>query len=297
MLIGILGLGSIGSRHGRNLMTLGHQVIAHDPNILSAPREQVIKEADAVLICSPTKQHVPDFMDVAEAGKHIFMEKPFAFDAPPSYLSGYMRGVYHRYGGNLVVATGFMLRFHPRVMAVKKLIDEGKFGTITEAEFRVLQHNDKPDYMRDGVIRNWASHELDLARHLLGNLEVEYCHTILGSAQERAALIGLHSIEYGGDVSVEADYITKPEVRGFTILGNGQRKAISVDLVMEEKAWDQVYLDEMKAFLAAIDGKDPGPLASAVDGIAVHQLVMDAREKAGLKDDQQTQGNVPVRAV
>jgi hypothetical protein len=41
----------------------------------------------------------------------------------------------------------------------------------------------------------------------------------------------------------------------------------------------------MSAFLGAVDGKDPGPLADGYDGVAALQLVMDAREKAGLKDD------------
>ena len=58
---------------------------------------------------------------------------------------------------------------------------------------------------------------------------------------------------------------------------------LSINLVRDN--WDQVYLDELAAFLRVIDGGDPGPLADGYDGVAALQLVMDAREKAGLKDD------------
>jgi lactate dehydrogenase-like 2-hydroxyacid dehydrogenase len=63
MRIGILGYGSIGSRHGRNLTALGHKIIIHDPSMAdSLPKGVVIEKSDAVVIASPTSEHLNDML-------------------------------------------------------------------------------------------------------------------------------------------------------------------------------------------------------------------------------------------
>jgi len=305
MLVGVLGLGSIGDRHARNLMNLGHQVVFHDPVVLgSMERDQVIKMSDAVIVCTPTKQHGRDLCDVLDARKHVLVEKPIGYDCPP-YIAGYIMGARSE-KPDLVVATGFNLRFHHCVKKVKQLIDGGFIGDLKEADFRVLQKNNKPEYLRDGVIRNWASHEIDLARHLLGNLHVELCNVnMLGptSKQDVSAYIQMVALDMNeASVSVSADYLKHPEDRGFSI--RSEDNMILCDLVKREVSWgpawdfsgkedheakftdtfDENYIDEMKAFINAIEGKDRGPLADGSDGVAALQIVMDARKKAGLDD-------------
>lgn len=292
MLIGILGFGSIGMRHGRNLMDIGHQVVFHDPGVLgSIDRDVLIREADAVIICTPTIQHARDLCDVVSSKKHVLVEKPIGYDCPP-YISGLIMG--GKMGRkDLVVATGFMCRFHPEVQRAKSQIDAGFFGKIGTCQFYVLQKNSKPEYLRDGVIRNWASHELDIARHLLGNLHVEEASvgtTSVGTVrnsteyQDISMMAILRGIERENEVHVRADYITNPEIREFEIVGSDAFRTFN--LVQGQAVWDQTYVDELKAFINAIDGKDPGPLADGIDGVAALQLVMDIREKAGLEDEQ-----------
>ena len=287
MLIGILGFGSIGMRHGRNLMDLGHQVAFHDPGVLgSIDRDVLIREADAVIICTPTIRHAHDLCDVLQARKHVLIEKPIGYDCPP-FISGLIMGA-RSAAKSLIVATGFMCRFHPEVQRAKSQIDAGFFGKIGTCQFNVLQKNSQVQYLRDGVIRNWASHELDIARHLLGNLHVEEVsvgmNAINGRGQDISMLAILRGIERENEVHVRADYITNPEIREFEIVGSDAHRRF--DLVQGQAVWDRTYVDELKAFINAIDGKDPGPLADGADGVAALQLVMDIREKAGLEDEQ-----------
>lgn len=276
MLVGILGLGSIGTRHARNLMTLGHQVIAYDPQQLSMRRDDVIREADAVIIASPTKEHARDLADVLVARKHVFVEKPIGYDSPP-FIAGLIMGA-RSVKRDLVVATGFMCRFHPEVILAKKMLEDGYFGNIVGGVFTVLQLNTKPAYLRDGVIRNFACHEIDIARHLLGDLCVEDCSAFTHDNQDVSTLIQTTAIEHEAPIQIAANYLTIPELRKFEI--NGSKKSKRFNLV--RKDWDQVYLDEMSAFLRVVDGGDPGPLADGADGVAALQVVMDARAKAGL---------------
>ena len=80
----ILGCGSIGKRHLRNLLAVGvnaNNIIAVDPredrlnevkalgvNKFSQSYEKVIEEnkIDAALICSPTNMHIKQGMDLAK---------------------------------------------------------------------------------------------------------------------------------------------------------------------------------------------------------------------------------------
>jgi predicted dehydrogenase len=302
MLVGILGFGSIGMRHGRNLMDLGHQVIFHDPDVLgSVNRDWLIEQSDAVIIATPTKIHGPDLMDVLQAGKHVLVEKPIGYDCPP-FIAGLITGAKTK-KKDLVIATGFNLRFHDCVKKAKELVDSGLLGKVQGADFVVRQRNDKPAYLRDGVIRNWASHEIDLARHLLGNIYVEGCRTCSTDGNDETAVMDLIAIDADeASVRLIADYLTSPEVRKFTI--EGSDGVIVCDLVKREVGWglgwddfsgkkdhqyiaadsfDDNYVDELRAFFNAIEGKDAGPLADGYDGVAALQVVMDAREKAGLK--------------
>src|SRR6202140_2980841 len=117
--LGILGYaGSIGSRHGKNLMYLGHQVIGYDPAIPGKhTREQVLTESDAVIICTPTRNHFVDMVDAY--GKHVFVEKPIAFDAPAPAIRGFCHG---KSSAGQIVAVGNNLRFHHCVLETKRML-------------------------------------------------------------------------------------------------------------------------------------------------------------------------------
>ena len=76
--IGVIGLGSIGARHARNLKTLGYRVIGHDPvieltkdGVLYCPKaETVFASADAIIIAGPTELHSAHIL--AARGKPTF---------------------------------------------------------------------------------------------------------------------------------------------------------------------------------------------------------------------------------
>jgi len=270
VLIGILGFGSIGMRHGRNLMDIGHQVVFHDPGVLgSIDRDVLIREADAVIICTPTIRHALDLCDVLQARKHVLVEKPIGYDCPP-YISGLIMGARSAAKG-LVVATGFMCRFHPEVQRAKRQIDAGFFGKIGTCQFDVLQKNSQAQYLRDGVIRNWASHELDLARHLLGNLYVEEVSACTDRNNQDVSMMAvLCGIERENKVYVRADYITAPEIREFEIVGSDAHRRF--DLVQGQAVWDKTYVDELKAFIDAKRTPLPPTAGEAENGFRKFML-------------------------
>src|SRR5690242_3290965 len=106
MNIEVIGMGSIGSRHAHNLMSLGHRVRGIDPD-----RARQIDgfggKPDAYVVAVPTADHLGVFNTIKDNGRPIFMEKPIADRIDPDLKK--------------VVMVGYNLRFHPCVMRAKEL--------------------------------------------------------------------------------------------------------------------------------------------------------------------------------
>ncbi len=300
MRIGILGYGSIGRRHFKNIEILGsHKLDSYDPkNDRPIHRKTLIDWSDAIIVASPSINHAKDMMDAVDVGKHVLVEKPFGYDYPP-LLVGCLQGARAKWGSNHIIATGFNLRFHDCVRKTKRLIPE--IGQLKAAMFTVRQKTERPQYLRDGIIRNWLSHEIDLARYLLGDIDyVDRCEAPIdehrNDATEAHIVIKFRDVQ--NKVHFEADYLSSPESRYFWI--EGEDGAIYVDLVKRNvfirdkdghhrqvlaamDNWDQNYMDEMKCFIKSIEiGQHQTPLATGEDGVKCLEAVMTARLKAGL---------------
>lgn len=278
MRIGILGYGSIGQRHGSNLMALGHKIIIHDPAMAeSLPAQAVIKESDAVLICSPTSEHAGHLIDCYSAKKPTFCEKPIADD-----LSTLKKG----YPDTLLM-VGYNMRFHPCYLKAKEWLADDRIGPPLWASFICAQYNDKPEYQRDGVTLNW-SHEIDLALSLLGESEVK-----------AAAINGADSIadiildQSGCRTNIHLDYVTRPEHRGFSIAGPKgvmianlpQRHIIllGVDGTIRQHEqypgdYNDDYTNEMRAFLYNVSEGEYQHGCTAKEAIEVLKICLKAKK-------------------
>jgi inositol 2-dehydrogenase len=130
------------------------------------------QDIDAVVIASPTNTHAEAIRAAAQAGKHIFCEKPLALtleDCDAAIAAVYAAGVKFQ--------LGFMRRFDAGYLAAKKKIEEGLIGTPvmfkstgrdpkrTSLEFARRENS-------GGLIADMAAHDFDLARWLMGS-EVE----------------------------------------------------------------------------------------------------------------------------
>lgn len=287
--IGVIGLGSIGMRHAKNLIELGCSVYGYDPSHLA---QKIFKDAggftvdnpteltglDGIVIATPTKMHHLDAMAsmVVMKTKNIFIEKPVAESAPKATI---IQSIAKKKGVNIMV--GHNLRFHPCVKLTKKLLPN--IGDIIWSRFTVSQHTYRDAYLRDGVLLNWAIHEIDIALFLLGPASVKCAYGDEGMVD---AIIE-HNI--GVVSTIHADYYTRPEVRGFSI--GGTMGNIFVDIptrifstqpqdgvlhgIEPGGSFDDDYQDEMRAFLDIIDGK-PNVGATLEEGVAAVRIAKRA---------------------
>lgn len=292
--IGVIGLGSIGFRHSLNIEELGHKVIAYDPNpkieyseklAIAGSVEEALREVDGVVIASPTAFHFEQLDAALIYGKPIFVEKPIA--ATNGELESLRLGD-HGELDNVIV--GYNLRFHECVKEAKLWIaDEAPVW----AYFTCAQRNNKPDYLRDGVILNW-SHEIDLALYLLGPATVVSSSTRVNEGRDDITDILLVH-DNGCRTTIHLDYVTEPEERHFTIQCQGVRlKADLVNNVLAEiseagtidvenypNTFDDNYIEEMKAFISLIDGKRTFA-CTGEEALKVLEICFKVREQAGL---------------
>jgi predicted dehydrogenase len=299
MNIGILGYGSIGKRHFNNANRLGHEVMAYEPQFIAGTRAErgfVIEWADAIIVASPTECHLSDMHDAIAANKHVLVEKPIAYD--DSKLTHHLLTTAS--ANNLIVATGFNLRFHSCVQEAARILANGTLGEIESASFSVLQKTEKPPYLRDGIIRNWLSHEIDLAHFLLGDGEVIRCTAPIDAEGKDSteAFIELKFPAIKDRVFIAGDYHTDPEQRYWWIQGeeallccNMIRRELymktngDISMIFRgEDSFDQNYIDELRDFIVNIETGSHSPwLATGEDGVRSLRTVMAARTMAGLE--------------
>jgi predicted dehydrogenase len=188
----VVGTGSAGLRHIRNLVAIGSEVTAFShrgaaggsapalPEGVALVRsldEAFAARPDAIFVANRTDAHLGVALDAAQHGCHLFIEKP---------LSNSLDGVaaLRAAAGQraLVVETGFMLRLHPNVAWVRRHLASGALGPIRYIRAAVGQHladwrpgtDHRASYSAQrgcgGVIFDLV-HELDLIELLAGPVE------------------------------------------------------------------------------------------------------------------------------
>lgn len=134
------------------------------------------KDIDAVVIASPTNTHSEIIQRAAEAGLHIFCEKPLALS-----LKDCDRAISAVETAGVKLQVGFMRRFDDGYMRAKKQIEEGTIGipVMFKSTSRDPKRTNLEFAKREnsgGLITDMAVHDFDLARWLIGS-EVERVHS------------------------------------------------------------------------------------------------------------------------
>lgn len=136
----VVGCGSIGRRHLRNLKTLGaERLLAFDvsgENLAVAEAEtgaEIFDDlataldsgAEVCFVCSPSSLHVEHALAAARKNCHLFVEKPLSHTV--ENLEQLQAEIENR---NLITLVGCNMRFHPGPQKVKQLLEENAVGKI-----------------------------------------------------------------------------------------------------------------------------------------------------------------------
>lgn len=191
--VGIFGAGRIGKVHAETLAfrlkeavplaiadvnyKLAQEVAAHCgiPHVVERSEDILADpEIDAVLICSPTPTHADLIVRAAEAGKHIFCEKPIDYSLARIDLA---LAAVERAGVKFQV--GFNRRFDANFVRVRQAVASGEIGE--PHLLHIISRDPAPppiSYVQvsGGMFLDMTIHDFDMARFLIGD-EVEEVYT------------------------------------------------------------------------------------------------------------------------
>lgn len=241
----VLGTGSIGKRHLRNLHALGiKELAAFDPSHESLDviaKELNLKETytdfkkipfaagNVVYICSPNHLHAEQALTAANSGCDLFIEKPIAItlDKRDELCSVIEKK-------KLISLTGCNMRFYPAIQKIKSMLEAGTIGKVLSYRLEVAIYlpNWRPhlDYRKNygahkaqggGAILDMI-HEIDYARWLFGDpLEVSAFYDKVSDLEIDTEDLAEINLRHEGAIgNIHLDYLSHKYTRKVHVIGS-----------------------------------------------------------------------------
>jgi predicted dehydrogenase len=186
---GIIGFGKMGktrataieqSARGQVLSVYDTTKIDSTTYMITPDEDTIINDPsiDAVFICTPNYRIVPLCKQALAAGKHVFSEKPPAFNAAEVEE---VRAVEASSGKKLMY--GFNHRHHDSIKKMKQIVEGGELGKVLWMRGRYGKEVDgdyfkgwraDPKLAGGGILLDQGIHMLDLFLHFAGDFDEIY---------------------------------------------------------------------------------------------------------------------------
>ena len=252
---------------------------------------------DAVIIATPHGQHTDQIIAAAEAGKHVFVEKPFTMTKESAERA---RNACATAG--VVCALGHNRRFLPSMKRLRNLIDGGEIGNPVHVEANISSAG--RDYSAD----HWRSDPTQCPAGSMTGLGVHMTDALISIMGPITQVNATSEVRSYGDIESAVTFMTLrfasgatgvfstmfqtapvwflrvsgnqgwAEVRDFHRLANHKIGGAKENL--EKFAKTDIERAELEAFAKAVAGKAPYPLSpgDAVHGTAVFEAVVKSVE-------------------
>jgi myo-inositol 2-dehydrogenase/D-chiro-inositol 1-dehydrogenase len=261
-------------------------------------------DIDGVIIAVPTPSHAQVAIDAAQAGKHVFCQKPMAPTLPEANAI-----IEACREAGVLLQVGFMLRSSPPIAQIKRLVEAGSLGDLVglrAAAFGWMPNNDW-FYQVDkggGLIVDTIIHFLDLWHWFGGDVLSVHAqggaYVLEGARRFQSTDNAMVSLQFasGAMGSVFGSWTTGYGDFFFEVYGT--KGSAFVDFLQRQTAvvyvndasgispltpstgwnfqdvlWDVTYAAEARQFVAAIEGKRT-PVVTGEDGRAALELALAA---------------------
>ncbi len=312
MKVGVIGFGSIGRRHVKNLLSLGQTDIVllreintgnpHNLQEVSTIKELISEKPKAVILANPTSMHSAYLHLILKNGIDILAEKPLV--SSTLEIEGLERAL-AKYPG--VGMTAYNMRFHPCIKKAKEILSSGVLGDIFSARLYVGQY--LPDWrpgkmysetysamkeMGGGVVFDLI-HEIDIACDLFGIPNGSITSIVDKLSELEIDVEDLAEILYqtrsGSIVSIHLDYLTRGYKRDIHI--RAQSGTMEIDLASHHMKLNvegrdsciyryanfeknEMYVDLLSSFLeGSANGEEKSP--TLADGLISNRIAVNIR--------------------
>jgi myo-inositol 2-dehydrogenase/D-chiro-inositol 1-dehydrogenase len=312
--IGVIGTGGMGLRHVENLQNhvVGARVVAiHDVDGERAARAAATAAGartfagplaliqdpgvQAVVIASPDSTHAELAVACIDAGKPVLCEKPLGVSAAQAQAVVEAEVA----AGRRLISVGFMRRYDPAHVAVKRAVDAGAIGQpllFKGASRAQTMASDRP---LDNIMSNSAIHDLDAARWMLADVQDDvhevmvhalrsrdvfapetadlFLITMRFGARKLASIEVAMAVEYGYDIEatlVGTQGVAETQQPDVALVRRNNQRGFTYPMDWLER-FQTAYLAEVEEWVCALRGVRPFTGATAWDGLMAN-LVADA---------------------
>ncbi len=188
----IIGLGSIGQRHLKNILSLGYKdvslvrrsgsVLKNYPNLKvysSIEKACVENKFDYAIIATPTSKHFKDFKKISNFKiPNIYIEKPITHSVKEALK---IQEITNKL--KLNVKVGYDLHFDLGLIKVKELLKKKSIGNVCSFQVEVGQY--LPDWRPKQDYRKGMSAKINLGGGVMLDLihEFDYVYWLFGAVK------------------------------------------------------------------------------------------------------------------
>lgn len=318
--VGIIGFGKMGKIRADEVESSGNANIKfiYERNklpenlkyTLTSSADEIINnpEIDSVFICTPNYLNKPLTVQTLKSGKHVFCEKPPAFNA--SEVKEIIAA--EKQSGKKLM-YGFNHRHHESIIHMKKLIESGEYGkvlwlrgrygkSVDESFFKTWRA--KKELAGGGILLDQGIHMLDLFLMLGGDfdtvkadvsnlywkLDIEENVFAIYKNSETGVVASLHSTMtqwrhlFSLEVFLEKGYLvlnglkTSSGTYGDEILSIAKNRTTAPAATWKDEEHitfptDISWASEVNHFFKSIQDDTPIQIGSSADALAVMKLI------------------------
>lgn len=205
------------------------------------------QDIQVVNVLTPSGLHAQHCITIAQAGRHVVVEKPMALRLDDADR---MIAACARAGVRLFVVK--QNRYNPPVQALRRALESGRLGKLVMGTVRVRWSRDQAYYDQDawrgtwaldgGVLANQASHHIDLLEWMMGDVDSVFAHTAtqLVNIEAEDTAVVLLKFANGALGVIEATTATRPkDLEGsLSVLGSDGSVVIGGFAVNELVTWE-----------------------------------------------------------
>ncbi|MEW5804399.1 MAG: Gfo/Idh/MocA family oxidoreductase [bacterium] len=211
------------------------------------------QELAAVVIATPAQTHYSLVRQALLAGKHVFVEKPLALDVAHGeelVLLAAQKG--------LILMVGHILQYHPAVLKLKQLIDQGELGQIGYVYSNRL--NMSTNRSEENILFSFAPHDISAILMLLNELPVSIQVSGGEYLQKKVTNVTFTFMQFnsGVDAHIFVNWLHPYKEQKLIVIGDRQMAVF--DDISEEKLF---------LYPHTIEWKDRLPVASKVQAMPV----------------------------